>query len=332
MITESRKSLVILGIILLLHWVLISLAWASDKESEGLSLINHGIQLTNLNQSGPYHMRATLTVVDEAIGKREGTDDVTFSSTERWRCDLHMTGYDETAVFLGHNMYRTRSVGFTPPSLRQDIKGGVRNLPETLHYKVVRVFNRKIHNVEARCVYQEQKNDQPVEVTWCFDPHTGLPLAQLSGNGRRRVEFSNYKPFGDKFVPGMVEVIVDGKQKGKAVIDAIEPGIADSGHIFEPPVGATVRQWCDNMESPRPISAPRPDIPPAARIGAGLELTYELTVDAQGKVTSVIPMAASPYADRIVIETIRDWQLKPAMCDKTPVLTDMMIYLGSNKR
>src|SRR6266404_6048162 len=152
MITESRKSLVILGIILLLHWVLISLAWASDKESGGLSLINHGIQLTNLNQSGPYHMRATLTVVDEAIGKREGTDEVTFSSTERWRRDLHMTGYDEVAVFLGHTMHRTRSIAFTPPSLRADYGGSLRNLPEALTFKVVRVFNRKKDNVEARCV------------------------------------------------------------------------------------------------------------------------------------------------------------------------------------
>ncbi len=328
MILHLWKSLLVLAVILSVEGVHLSVVWASDKESEGVTLINHAIQLTDLTQSGPYHMRSSLTVADEAVGKREGTDVVTFSSTERWRRELHMTGYDEVAVFLGHNMYRTRSLGFTPPSLRTDIAGSLRNLPETLDLKVVRVFNHKINDVEARCVYLEQKNDQPVEVTWCFDPHTGLPLAQLSGNGRRRIEFSNYKPFGNKFVPGAIEVIVDRKQRGKAVIEAIDSGITDSAHVFVPPVGAIARPWCDNMKIPRLISASRPEIPPAARFGTGLELNYELTVDAQGNVTSVIPMAASPYADRIAIETMRDWQLKPATCDHTPVPTDMSISLG----
>jgi hypothetical protein len=242
-----------------------------------------------------------------------------------------MTGYDEVAVFLGHNMYRTRSLSFTPPSLRADIKGGLRNLPETLSYKVIRVYNPKIHDVEARCVYEAQKIDEPAEVTWCFDSHTGLPLVQFGGNGHVRIEFSGYKQFGEKFVPGAVEIAVDGKQKGKAVIESIDSIIADPDHTFQPPAGTTARQWCDNMQGPRPFSTPRPDLPQAARFSSGLELYYELTVDAQGKVTSVIPMAASPFADRIAIETMRDWQLKPAMCDQTPVLTDIMINLGSKR-
>jgi hypothetical protein len=329
MIIKLWTSLLILVVVLPVEGILTNVVWASDKQSEGVTLINRAVQLTYLNHSGPYHMRSSLTVVDEALGKREGTDVVTFSSTERWRRELHMTGYDEVAVFLGHNMYRTRSLGFTPPSLRTDIAGSLRNLPETLDYKVVRVFNRKIRDVEARCVYQEQKNDRPIEVTWCFDPNTGLPLAQLAGNGRRRIEFSSYKPFGDKFVPSMIEVISDGKQTGKAVIEAIDSNITDSAHVFDTPVGATARQWCDNMEGPRPSSPLRVDLPQAARFGRGLELHYELTVDDQGRVTSVIPMAASPYADRIAIETLRDWQLKPAMCDHTPVPTDMLVNLGA---
>jgi hypothetical protein len=292
-------------------------------------LIHRALQLTDLHQSGAYHILSNLTVVDEEVGKREGTDVVIFSSTERWRRELHMTGYDEVAVFLGHNMYRTRSLGFTPPSLRADIAGSLRNLPETLNYKVVRVFSHKIHGVEARCVYQQQKNDQPVEVKWCFDSGSGLPLAQLSGDGHRRIEFSNYKPFGDRFVPGVIEVFVEGKRKGKAVIQAIGSGITDSANVFEPPVGATARRWCDNMESPRVISGSRLDIPQGTRPGTGYELNYELTVDAQGRVTSIVPMAARPYLDRIAIEMIQTWQLKPAMCDQIPVPTDMVIYLGA---
>jgi hypothetical protein len=299
--------------------------WASDKQSEGMALIKRGIELTDLHLGGPYVMRSSLTMVDGPLGRRNGTEVVTFSSVDQWRRDLHMTGYDEVAVFLGHNMYRRRSLNFTPPSLRPDIAGSLRNLPETLTYKVVRVFNRKMNDVELRCVYLEKKADQPSEVTWCFDPHSGLPWLRLSGNGSRRIEFLNYKQFGNRFVPGSVEVTTAGKQTGKAVIEAIDSGIPDSVHAFEPPAGADARPWCDNMEGPRPVAVPRPDLPLGARSRAGLELNYELAVDARGNVTDVVPMAAKPFADRIAIDTLRSWQLKPATCDGVPVPTDMWI-------
>ena len=253
---------------------------ASDKQSEGMALIKRAVELTDLHQGGPYVMRSSLAVLDVSLGKREGKEVVTFSSIQRWRRDLHMTGYDEVAVFLGNNMYRTRSLNFTPPSLQIDIAGSLRNLPETLTYKVIRVFNRKMNDVELRCVYLQQKADQPAEVTWCFDPHTGLPWLRLPGNGTRRIEFLNYKPFGNKFVPGSVEVSVGGKQTGKAVIDAIDSGIPDTAHLFDPPAGSSARPWCDNMEGPRPVAVARPDLPQAMRSRAGLELNYELAVDA----------------------------------------------------
>lgn len=326
MIMRLRKGTLVFATILFAQIVPGGLVWASDKQSEGMALIKHAVELTDLRKSGPYHMRSNLDVLDEALGKRDGTDVVTFSSPDRWRRDLHMTGYDETAVFIEHSMYRTRSLPFTPPSLRTDIAGSLRNLPETLSYKVLRVFNRKINHVEARCVYlqeQQEPKDQPVEITWCFDTHTGLPLERLWGNGNRHTEFLDYKPFGGKFVPGAVE-LVDGKQGGKAVLEAIDSSFTDSAHVFEPPAGATARPWCDNMKGIRPISVGELDIRPGLLRGDGLELQYELTVDAQGKVTNVIPMAAKPYVDRIAIEAMRTWQFRPATCDGTPVPTDIL--------
>lgn len=328
MITGFGKGLLVFTALLAVQVMLESFACASDKQSEGIGLIKHAIELTDLRQSGPYRLRWNLTVVDEAIGKREGTDVVTFSSIERWRRDLHMTGYDEVAVFLGHNMYRTRSLAFTPPSLRADTAGSLRNLPEMLSFKVLRVFNRKKHDVEARCVDLQRQTDLPVETTWCVDPNTGLPSAQLGANGSRRIEFSNYKPLGGKFVPGQVEAIVEGKQRVKATLEAIDSGLADPAHGFDPPVGATARPWCDDMVGPTPISIPPMDIRPDLRSRKGLELKYELSVDARGKVTDIVPMDAKPFVDRIVIESMRTSQWNPAMCGGTPVPTDRVFDFG----
>jgi len=158
--TRSSKYMPLFVIILLAQLGLTRALWALDKQAEGMSLIKHAVELTDLHQGSPYVMRSSLTVRDETLGERGGKEVITFSSIQQWRRDLHMTGYDEVAVFIGHNMYRSRSLSFTPPSLRTDIAGSLRNLPETLSYKVIRVFNRKMNEVELRCVYLQQKADQ----------------------------------------------------------------------------------------------------------------------------------------------------------------------------
>ena len=327
MMMRLRKLSHVAAILLAVQLAMNTAVGASDKQSEGMDLIKHAIELTDLQHAAPYHLRWTLTVLDDAVGKREGTDEVTFSSTERWRRNLHMTGYDEVAVFLGHNMYRTRSVAFTPPSLRVDHAGSLRNLPEALAYKVLRVFNRKKDEVEARCVELQRSADSPGETTWCFDSRTGLPVERLGARGSR-LEFRNYRPLGSKFVPGGIEVIAGGKQRAKAVLETVDSEIGDPVHGFEPPAGATVRVWCDNMAGLSLVSLPTIDIRPDLRARKGLELKYELTVDAHGKVTNIIPMAPNPFVDRIVIESLRSAQWNPAMCDGTPVPTDTLFDVG----
>ena len=45
-----------------------------DKQAEGMALIQRAVDLTDLRGSGPYRMRSSLTVHDEALGTRTGID------------------------------------------------------------------------------------------------------------------------------------------------------------------------------------------------------------------------------------------------------------------
>lgn len=305
-----------------------STAIAADQQAEGIALVRHAVELTDLRQSGPYRLRWKLAVKDPALHGGAGTDVVTFSSVERWRRDLHVGDYIEAAVFLGRNMYRTRSLPYTPPSLRSDLGGSLRNLPELLNYKVVRLFNRKISGVETNCVHLRQPGeDRPGEVVWCFDFHTGLPAAHMGARGGARVEFGDYKAFGSKFIPGTIERI-GGKYGERIVLEGIDANVIAGDHAFEPLAAATARPWCDDMEQPRPISLGKAiDIPPSVRMHSGLELNYELSIDEHGNVTDVIPMDAKPFVDRIVIEALRAGKWNPALCSGTPVPTDISFDL-----
>jgi hypothetical protein len=330
MVTRFYKAAVISAEILALQFILLTNVAASDKRAEGTELIQHAIELTDLQHGGPYHLRWNLTVVDDSVGKREGTDEVTFVSTERWRRELHMTGYDETAVFLGHNMYRTRSGAFTPPSLRTDYAGRLRNLSGMLTFKIIRVFNHKQNGIQARCVLLDS-TDSPAEMTWCFDTSTGLPTVQIGAHGYR-IEFANYKPWGSKFVPGTVETIVAGKQHAKATLVSVDSGDKDQAHTFDRPAGSTPRRWCDDMVGAQLISIPPPDVRADLRSHKGLELKYEITIDPAGNVTDIVPMEPKPFVDRMVIESLRRSQWNPAMCDGTPVLTDRLFDVGRQDR
>jgi hypothetical protein len=179
-----------------------------------------------LSKSGPYRLRATLTIDDPNSGKHEGIDVHNFISPERWRRDLQVTGYNEIVIFLGGYMYRSRTTQFTPPGLGGDLTGSLRNLPETLSYKVLRVYDRKYNRVEARCVYlQQNRKNLPAEGKWCFDLAKGLPLVTFTANETWYTEFSNYKAFGNKFIPGKIELFERGKLRGTALLDSIEANV-----------------------------------------------------------------------------------------------------------
>jgi hypothetical protein len=77
---------------------------------------------------------------------------------------------------------------------------------------------------------------------------------------------------------------------------------------------------------------PRPEIPQGMRSHTGLQLVYEVTVDARGNVSNVVPMAEKPFADRIVMETLATWKFKPAFCSGTAVPFEMMMNFQTDAR
>jgi hypothetical protein len=297
-----------------------------DKQAQGIALIRHGVELTDIRESGPFQYHDTLTLTDEALGKQfTGEEVVMFASPKQWRRELRIKGYyDESAIFVGSEMYRGRSLNFTPPAARKDIAGSLRNLPEMLHYKVLRVFDQKAGNADSTCVYVQKPTDQKFEYTWCFDQKSGLPTALYYTGSGHFIEFENYKAFGKKFMPGMIEIFVGGKSKDKAVIDTVEANVPNDPKTFQPPSNYPPRPWCDDSQPPIISSSTKIDIPPGARAHSGWELLYELTVDAKGNVVNVVPLSPRPFADRVAMTAFAEWKFKPAMCGTTPVPTDFI--------
>jgi hypothetical protein len=270
-------------------------------------------------------MHSLLSVREQLLNKEvDGGEDIYWASSKRWRRDLGLRGYySESAFLLDSQLYRVRNPGFTPPAARRDIAASLRNLSEAVESKVIRVFDRPVNGSAAHCVLLRKA--YVVDTNWCFDATSGLPVVEYFENYGRRNEFRGYRPFGSKYVPGVVEVFQSNFLTGRAVIDRIQAGIPDSPQLFKPPAGVEGRPWCDDMGMLEIVSRRRPEIPQALRAHAGLQLVYEVTVDAHGNVSNVVPMAEKTYTDRIVMETLATWKFKPASCSGTPVPTDTVM-------
>jgi hypothetical protein len=314
--------------VLCLLTVVSSVAFAEDKQVEGMALVQRAIELTDLRQSGPYEMHNVLTLTDEALGKQfSGEEAVFFVSPEKWRRELRIKGYyDESAIFKGNMMYRGRSLNFTPPAARKDVAASLRTLPDVVKYKVLRVYDRKVNGLDTRCVYLQNGGQRNYEITWCIDPKTGLPAAQYYSRSGNYIEFREYKSLGKKFVPNIIEVFWGGKSKEKAEI-SISAGVPDDAKIFEPPASYPARPWCDDMEALIVVNKPSPQIPQLTRNHTGWELLYEMTVDEKGKIINVVPMTPKQFADRIFMDTVAEWRFKPALCGSNPVPTDFIVSM-----
>ncbi len=298
-------------------------ALAKDAKPDGMDLVRRGLELTDLREGGPYHMHAQLQMHDFLERKDiTGVDDVYWQSAKQWRRELRMAGYySESALFLDGQLYRLRAPNFTPPAARRDVAASLRLLPDALHLKAGRVSSRTIGRSAAECVYLSGSGE---ESNWCFDATSGLPLAHFLKSYDDRIEFAGYKPLGTRFVPGTIQHFWKGKSFATAAIETVELNLPKDAKLFQPFPKAEVRPWCDDTDGLKAITTTRPDLPQWARSSTGLQLTYEVTIDAKGDVANVVPMAENPPLDVIVMQTLAHWKFHPAMCGSTPVPTDIV--------
>jgi hypothetical protein len=300
---------------------------AQVANSQGMELLHRAIVLTDIRQSGPYHIHNQLTATDPDLSAKEGYEDIYFASSQKWRREVRMKGYyEESAIFLNDTMYRARNPNFTPPGARTDVAARMRDLAFETERAVRRVYPREVNGVKTQCVeFASLENATQLGTTWCFDETSGLPMVHFRKRFEHRTEFRNFKPLGEKFVPGAVEMFRNNKSTRKAETQTIEMSVPTSAAFFTPPAGYEARTWCDDMKMPRLESRRSFNLPTSARLNKGLELLYEGTIDEHGNVKTIVAMQPKPVADGPIVDSVLVWRFKPAMCGETPVTTDIML-------
>lgn len=297
-----------------------------DKQEEGVNLLRRAVELTDISEQ-PYRFRYTVKVSDPVLGNAQGTRLVTHASPQKFRDEVHFPLYTEVRVFRDGQLYRARTLPFTPMAIREYGTRALRRLQSDLKdYKVSKVFDRKIQGVQARCVERKREHSNVLVNSFCVFPDSGLPAAIIGGGDN--TEFSDYVPFAGHQV---ARVIRSSTPRTKIELRLEEFGTdvpADDGP-FLPPNGAAAQPWCEDMTPAQALATPDPNYPSQAR-QKGLQgaIVYEVGIGADGMIKRVVPIATDASFDPNARKALQDWRFKPATCSGVAVPSEIVVEIN----
>lgn len=342
--SQMGKSFIV-AMMFLLYAHTFSIASAESRQSRGLALIKRAVELTDLSRSGPYRMQSKVLLGETLLGD----ETVAFASSEKWRRDFRTLAVDDIEVLRGDRIYRARirhieesRKHFSNVIYTAKLLG---SLPEAVNYRVASVYTEKLNGGNVRCVDMKERLPDPMEVTWCFAPETGLPVAKIlrptasddllriGGTvwaqpfGYDRVEFTDYIGFGNRFVPRLVRRVLAGRVLTTSRLQEIVPSLSGDSHFFDPPDNAEAQPWCEEVRPPRLKNAALPQIPEEAFELANNPIFYEISIRADGTVERVVPSYDNPAMDQAIVGALNHWLFMPARCGGTRVAATTSIYL-----
>jgi TonB family protein len=112
---------------------------------------------------------------------------------------------------------------------------------------------------------------------------------------------------------------------------ALSPGHLTTGAVaivnFAPLEEADVHMQCGSSQAPLALATPHPSL---AGIPDNTTITVNFIIGADGQVYSPFVLdGAGPALDRKVVETVRGWRYRPALCNGVPTDAEVKVQLSS---
>jgi hypothetical protein len=96
---------------------------------------------------------------------------------------------------------------------------------------------------------------------------------------------------------------------------------------FSPLEEADVEMQCAASQPPKPLSMPHPAL---AEIPDHMKITINLIIGSDGEVYSPFVIdGVSSALDRKVVDTVRHWHYRPALCNGVPTDAEVKLELSS---
>jgi TonB family protein len=336
--------------LLLILWGSFTHPLLADDEQEAKALAAKAEQLSNLTASGsqPFHLKLEIADIKNAHPEFNTEFEMWWAAPDKWRREIKSSSFSQTAIQNGARYSETNSTEYLPWWLHEMISQTLDPLPlkelETIEPDMQGPATHRCINWEAE--FSEKSDKVSIYCGVCFnaDGTVGDLHTRTSGG-----QFSDYRPFGNKRIPGSVEYwthSTDGKNVGlRSHIAVIEP-LIENNALFNvtDDTGLAARMRFVSVTQSA-LESYKLDTPPMKWPvihnfpGTGM-MAINVQIDRSGAVREVgITVSKNIVLAETAEEQIKKWKFRPFLVDGAPVQvnTDIGIHfdtkveiLGSN--
>ena len=323
-----------------------STSFASSKQEEAASLLEHARQLSDIRSEGAPAFRLAVgfkaTKKDGSV--QEGAYVEIWSSKAQWRKEIVAGNFRRTEVFTDQKRFLLEPVEVLPEYIRDvpALSEVGRFRPEA--WRPEKLGNRKLNGASVRCIETlpvirdgprlltgpglEGKTEIP---SLCFDKSSGLLAAEIEPetiiSEGVACFFSDYQRFGDHQYARSYKC-TEGKQPRleARVLELVALPQADP-ELFTLKNGAKELKGCpDPAEPPRVVYQPEPEVAPGSGI---VTLSILVGIDGIPRDFSTVS-SPNPKQEKAVLEAVRRWRFRPATCDREPVEVKIAVEIESH--
>lgn len=243
-----------------------------------------------------------------------------------WWSKISYDKFEQVKFQKGEWTYTLRNADYTP----RRILDVLRLLRVGATYSKLLTWadrQRTENGIRLDCLEGQDPKFKSEHIQMCVDPTTHDIVSEtqrLSGYEKdfvRRFQFSDFIEFRGHRYPRTLEYLKDGSLIISANVTDLEEAPIDP-KLFDPPHGAIERRECADMKSAEELSHPIPQLDPGRH--DWLALDAEVTVLTDGTVgnVAIIGRPGGVYGG-LMVEMLKKWKFKPAMCGTEPVVSDV---------
>ncbi len=171
------------------------------------------------------------------------------------------------------------------------------------------------------CVVPRRKD---YEDEYCFDPQNGRLVWRTELMWNVEYRFSDYEPWGGKWVPRKVDVEQNGSPVMQVAIKSLTPPEPWGPSTFDFLPGSDVEKQVscgiDELKGGDLINDVSPIYPEnAKRNGYHGLVGFYADIGKQGQIRGLeLVRSVSPELDAVAFQAIRQWRFKPLVCKGVP--------------
>jgi len=313
--------------LLLLHLALSIIVNASDRgDAEGAKLLQQAQQKSDLRELPTFRMKANLKI--QVKGKSlDGSYTSLWNGPAQWREEISFPGYSEILIGVKDVVSVKRNLDFVPlqiHQIRSVLSYGRSDFQIRSDEKIAGVRDRKVNDINVRCVDLVQHVEQDHHRYICVDPSTGALIREHPFHDRELT------PLGTKLFPRFLSTSEEGKIVAEAEITELTTPEQIPASAFDTPDGAISKPGCSRPSVGRLVQRVNPEYPSLDRM-ARREGTVSIyaVIGTDGELHKLhVVSGASPTMDQSSLDAVQHWRYEPFKCGDVPVEVETVIQVN----